>query len=138
MNQEIPNTGSKIIDVIEGNWKEIPCPMFPRWGELKSIYYFLPTNLDTLTLGATFTGNVKLIFATFSGNTGLDPQLSGSTPTNSPESARTAPADLVWNQVEATVTDLVQICGSTFDGVIGSYALDDVWTHVSRLKVEAV
>lgn len=95
-----------------------------------NVYYFKPLDADRLDFDTTFTGNFKANIATFNGNTGVNSQIT-TVLVNSPEEARTDASLLVWNQVDLGVTDMDGICDGTFDGVIPSYAKDDVWFNVN-------
>lgn len=95
-----------------------------------SLYYLDPTAPDSLELVTAFTGNVKLIFATFNGDTGLADPFKGTNPVNSPEEARTDSSKLIWNQVEANVSGITEICGTDFDGVFASIGLNDTWYRI--------
>lgn len=93
-----------------------------------NVYLFSSANTDKLTFVAPFTGNIKVILAA-NAETGIHPDIisgrqnlfeESTDPVNEPN----------WVQYEADVTSLAYIVDETFDGVVGRFALDDVWYDV--------
>jgi len=90
-------------------------------GRFCNIYTFSSANPDLLSFDAPFTGNIKLIVKS-TATTGIHPDiLAGLQGTFIPDE---------WTQYEADVTGIGNIVDATFNGVVGRFALDDVWYAV--------
>lgn len=99
-----------------------------------NIYLFSSENTDKLTFTTPFTGNIKVILAA-NAETGINPDIlagrqnlfeASTDPVNEPN----------WIQYEADATSLAYIVDETFDGVVGKFALDDVWYNVDMGATE--
>ena len=105
---------------------------FPRneQGEtLCNVYTFSSANPDLLSFDAPFTGNIKLI-AKSPATTGIHPDiLAGLQGTFIPDE---------WTQYEADVTAIDYIVGATFNGVVGRFALDNVWYEINMGKTDVI
>lgn len=100
--------------------KRFGFPWFPSAADC-NVYTFSSANPDLLSFDAPFTGNIKLI-AKSPATTGIHPDiLAGLQGTFVPDE---------WMQYEADVTAIDYIVDATFNGVVGRFALDDVWYTV--------
>jgi hypothetical protein len=94
---------------------------------LCNVYIFKSTDADQLDLATPFTGNLKVIVAGLA-VTGLHPDIiAGLTSAWVDSTDLTNP---VWNYAEISAVSLAYIVDNTFDGIVASYAKDDVWFSV--------
>ena len=94
---------------------------YKRLGAGCNFYTFSSANPDLLSFDAPFIGNIKLI-AKSPATTGIHPDiLAGLQGTFIPDE---------WAQYEADVTAIAYIVDATFNGIVGKFALDDVWYAV--------
>lgn len=100
------------------------------------LYDFRATDPDYYRLTTPFTGAVTLLFSTFNGVVGLPPEWQDATPVNAPAGARDDVNLFAGTGQEFTrsVTDITQLIGPTFDGVLWAYAIDGVWYYVDKGK----
>lgn len=111
-----------------GDW---PLGDWPSHSSLVSVlttYMFSSTAPDYLAFSTPFTGNIKVMLAA-PASTGIHVDvISGIkgifTPSMDP---LTSPK---WVKLESNVTSLEYIVDDTFNGVVGAFALNDVWYSI--------
>lgn len=92
-----------------------------------NLYQFKSTNSDRFDFTVDFTGNLKAIIAGTS-SAGIHPNLLAGVQGTWQDS--TDLDNLVWNQLEIEATAIGYLADNTFNGVVASYAKDDVWFDV--------
>lgn len=93
-----------------------------------NVYVFNSATTDSLQLGSAFTGNLKIVVAGLA-VTGLHPEIQ--TGLLDPWQDSTDLTNPIWNFAEITASALTYLVDQTFDGIVASYAKDDVWYEVN-------
>ena len=101
-----------------------PWEWLDYYGRFCNVYLFSSSNTDSLQLGSTFTGNLKVLIAATS-EVGIHTDIIAgrqgdfivsTNPVGHPQ----------WVQYEIEATAIAYLVDATYDGVI-TYAKDDVW-----------